>query len=597
MALQYFQIPFGVKLVNPLPVDARRYNNSNLPYANTAEVIAQHVSTIRHKGGTYYVVAGSGVVEYWFKNGILDGDLILKLPGASEGTLVVLVVLTHLEIETLKDASNLDPGTFYQMSDFKSVYTQVVTGVVSDSAQGITDELDTTIEPIVIQAATNNSFHSVGFSTLFPQDLIYYDFDLDQSAGGSANSKGTIYRRIDTFRTIDVGFDWRQVKYRRTETTPAAWVDVTIYSKGDTVEFNNAVYISLEDSNVNNDPATFINSKWIRFYNLVGAPLFREYFASGESAEVFGLPVTGNFKNFYLFANLVETTTSDGLAFDINNFTLITRKGQLTVNIVLMLDPTFGSIVVSDNYFDIISGSLTLRPDFLMNGVSAHSVFAVKDLYLNGFLTFIEIAGTTFDNTFINGAINTSIVSAVNSIVIQSGGIGCGVQMVESTALDINASTLSLIGNLGKNVNPLIVNLSDITNGTLAGDGPMSFSTVLIDNASVNLVGESTWAGATISADIIACILPRMTSVQILGTLDQVTATARWNGVLIPVNGSFTDVVVDIPAWLGFNVWTGTPLALSQTKIIKRYFDGSVTENLWYEEVNVNGNVTLKKLE
>lgn len=76
------QLPFGIDPVNPKPVDAKQYNNSDTIYANTAEVIAQVPSAIRFIGRTFFVNNGSGGTdEFWFKNGIADGDLVKKSGG------------------------------------------------------------------------------------------------------------------------------------------------------------------------------------------------------------------------------------------------------------------------------------------------------------------------------------------------------------------------------------------------------------------------------------------------------------------------------------------------------------------------------------
>lgn len=75
------ELPFGIKPVNPTPVDAFKYNNSDLPFTNVAEVNTQIVSALRYQGLTVYVYNGATIDEYWFKSGIDDDDLILKESG------------------------------------------------------------------------------------------------------------------------------------------------------------------------------------------------------------------------------------------------------------------------------------------------------------------------------------------------------------------------------------------------------------------------------------------------------------------------------------------------------------------------------------
>jgi len=49
-------------------------------YASTAAAIAAVPSAYRAKGLTVFVTVGGSNLEYWWRDGILDGDLILKTP-------------------------------------------------------------------------------------------------------------------------------------------------------------------------------------------------------------------------------------------------------------------------------------------------------------------------------------------------------------------------------------------------------------------------------------------------------------------------------------------------------------------------------------
>lgn len=62
------------------PVEDKYYNGLS-PYANTAEVNSTLASAIRYRGLTVNVNG----VEYWYKNGILDTDLIAKATGGGGG--------------------------------------------------------------------------------------------------------------------------------------------------------------------------------------------------------------------------------------------------------------------------------------------------------------------------------------------------------------------------------------------------------------------------------------------------------------------------------------------------------------------------------
>jgi len=73
------ELPFGVKVLNPKPADAK-YDNEGTPYVNTTAAIAAIPAAIRYLGLTVNVNA----VEYWWKDGTTDPDLIVKSSGTGD---------------------------------------------------------------------------------------------------------------------------------------------------------------------------------------------------------------------------------------------------------------------------------------------------------------------------------------------------------------------------------------------------------------------------------------------------------------------------------------------------------------------------------
>lgn len=68
-----------LRLVNPWIIDARRNNLSGQKYADVAEVLSQNPIGSRGIGQIYNVSDPVyGILEYWFKDGINDEDLVLR---------------------------------------------------------------------------------------------------------------------------------------------------------------------------------------------------------------------------------------------------------------------------------------------------------------------------------------------------------------------------------------------------------------------------------------------------------------------------------------------------------------------------------------
>jgi len=67
-------IPYGIRTLNGAPVESKYFNLAGTTYTNAAQVLSEVTTPIRHVGQTFNVAG----VEYWFNNGILDVDLVLK---------------------------------------------------------------------------------------------------------------------------------------------------------------------------------------------------------------------------------------------------------------------------------------------------------------------------------------------------------------------------------------------------------------------------------------------------------------------------------------------------------------------------------------
>lgn len=68
-------LPYSIKINNAKPLDYYYYESDGTPYDNTTEVTTAIPSAVRYQGMTVNVVG----VEYWFGDGITDGDLEVKI--------------------------------------------------------------------------------------------------------------------------------------------------------------------------------------------------------------------------------------------------------------------------------------------------------------------------------------------------------------------------------------------------------------------------------------------------------------------------------------------------------------------------------------
>ena len=133
-------------------------------------------------------------------------DYLLQNLGAGQSS--GLIEVTYNELVNLKNTSSLVKGQNYLLTDYMTTYTQPVTNVSKSSG---------VIEPLIITATNVDKLHTVCKSTLYPQDIVYYEItgEIGNEEGTEGFTKGKIYRRIDTLRNNDIGTDWRHVKYNR----------------------------------------------------------------------------------------------------------------------------------------------------------------------------------------------------------------------------------------------------------------------------------------------------------------------------------------------------------------------------------------------
>jgi hypothetical protein len=74
------ELPYGIKVVNPKPLD-RYYYNNDVPYTSILEVNTLIPVGVRYAGLTVNISTN----EYWYKDGTDDTDLVPKLGGGIAG--------------------------------------------------------------------------------------------------------------------------------------------------------------------------------------------------------------------------------------------------------------------------------------------------------------------------------------------------------------------------------------------------------------------------------------------------------------------------------------------------------------------------------
>lgn len=150
----------------------------------------------------------------------------------------ILQIKEYIEVnlqtlKTLISNNDLIDGLSYVITDFRNTYTQLETGIESNSTQGIADGLNTPFELIVVKAKNENELYEQAQSLRYPNDIIFYDINTDSV---SSNGTGTITRRIDTKQNIRADYDFRTEQFRLGQMDAPLYDSSNTYSRYDFVK-------------------------------------------------------------------------------------------------------------------------------------------------------------------------------------------------------------------------------------------------------------------------------------------------------------------------------------------------------------------------
>lgn len=162
----------AITLNDNLQIQANKNIDSRYgPYTTLTTAVTSLSSFQRSRGLTVGIIEGDTLKEYWFKDGTNDANLIEKSN--------TIISKTYAELKTLREASQLQPGQFYKITDFQTMWRDQVDPTIS----GATNLTSPVIEPLTILAISTNKFSTIAYSELYPSDIIYYDFEATYNKG------------------------------------------------------------------------------------------------------------------------------------------------------------------------------------------------------------------------------------------------------------------------------------------------------------------------------------------------------------------------------------------------------------------------------
>lgn len=169
------------------------------------------------------------------------------------GAGVSIIDKTHAEMLALVEANALIPWQKYRITDFRTRHL----------IPNTTDYHVGSEEPLIVTAITNNTLELEAISELYPQDIIHYKLIY---SGVLEADRGWIVFRKDQTLEISTHEDFRNMKYRRWESSPGSGVFTEIYDNAGSYQ---DFYIFQNSQNPNNVVNTHIPKSYQDYINVV----------------------------------------------------------------------------------------------------------------------------------------------------------------------------------------------------------------------------------------------------------------------------------------------------------------------------------------
>ena len=333
-----------------------------------------------------------------------------------------LINITYADLASAITAKTLIPGARYLITDFKTTH------YFSDGNTTLLDAINTAAtEPLIVTATKTDDLNKLAISTIYPQDIIYYDWNPDNWKNDCSFSnclsaepgeetiitgfKGVIYYRKDTINNNTASFDFRGVKFRRWSILNApAWSDAVTYAKNDFVNYNNILYISSVDSNLNNIP-TANSYKWVGLVDYVDEN--SKYLAwYTDVANTDGVFIYNHVKtDTYADFNVFDPLTSKDNYIYVNK---TTSNSTILFNLVFLCGGIFNNTIKTNTISNKISSGTFVTEilnnyietvEFDCNIIKCLDNSNIKVYELSGNMIYgihtIQANDNTFSNNFI----------------------------------------------------------------------------------------------------------------------------------------------------------------------------------------------------
>ena len=278
-----------------------------------------------------------------------------------------LLEVTYAELAGIISRQELVPYKRYLIKDYQTVH----------SIPNTTDINTGDVEPLMVTALSADRLDAIAYSSLYPQDTIYYEVENNQAIVPGC-TKGYIYRRIDEMQNNDFPMDFRNVKFRRWEIAQPAWnVSNVPYTKGVIVSnpASSALYISLVDGN-DEDPTNVGSTTWemLPYENETYLSPFPNEWEIVDAQKGVLYSHANYFQDYHIYADVANYSMWHNNKIEKSVSSIIENCNTVVLN--MFSDNRIGYAFSNNTIFDFLqndvkdnfSGNL-INSDFSMNNI------------------------------------------------------------------------------------------------------------------------------------------------------------------------------------------------------------------------------------
>ena len=370
--------------------------------------------------GDIFVVGDASETPSYKLKGLLKSELMMLCSG--------VIPKTYAQLAAMVLGATLVPWRLYEITDFQTKHQIALTSVIHTG----------NTEAIIVLALTTSKFAYSAWSTVYPQDILEYDFADNLCEDGTTPRTGWITKRTDTTLKIECAYDFRNVVWRRWAISTSTYSAGTTYAENNICRSASKIWKSIHAGNIGNTPGVITAAHWTLLVDegitSCVLPDPAGYSALGNANCSGDAATHADFYTFVLQGLLTVDSSNSGYFKNIKmlcgytndgNNSLRLKTGNNNVFIVSSsgaenrgcdgnwLEGCYDNTFITDHMFDNHFYGDMKWGVFAQNVIT---VFGSEDFFANVF----EAKGNCNLNTFSGGSIHNNFFRNMNAVVSNS---------------------------------------------------------------------------------------------------------------------------------------------------------------------------------